>query len=187
MKKLVLTTVILASAFALNAASVAWKSFALSFGSDALKSNSNVTGYLVLLSGSALASPYDFDDAFDASKVGTLVGSDEDGTSKGSLINGTLDLTGASNGQTYALLAKYVSDGKTYWNLSSTVNTLSGLDPDDIRVNPAAWDNFAFGNTVVGESATLTAGAGWTLAVPEPATGALALAGVALLFKRRRA
>ena len=199
MKKLAFAAVVLATALTTQAASVAWKSSALSFGSTALKSDTAVTGYLVLLSGSSLASPYTFNETFDASVVGSVVNSDTDGTSKGSLVNGTLDLTGASNGQTYALLTKYVNDGKTYWNLSSTLNTLSGLDPTDPRVNPEAWTNFAFGSTVVGESETLTAGGGWTLAkqqteptpptpdVPEPATGALALAGVALLFKRRRA
>ncbi len=197
MKKLTFVAVALATAITSQAASVAWKSSALSFGSTALKSSSDVTGYLVLLSGSSLASPYDFDDSFDATKVGTIAGTDTDGTNKGSATSGTLELDGASNGQTYALLAKYVADGKTYWNLSSSLNTLSGLDPSDPRVNPADWNAFAFGNTVVGESDKLTAGAGWTLAqattpgpqpdVPEPATGALALAGVALLFKRRRA
>ncbi len=196
MKKLAFAAVALATAITSQAASVAWKSSALSFGSTALKSSSAVTGYLVLLSGSSLASPYDFDDSFDASKVGTIANTDTDGTNKGSATSGTFDLTGASNGQTYALLAKYVADDKTYWNLSSTLNTLSGLDPNDPRVNPADWGAFAFSNAIVGESSTLTAGSGWTLAkpddpgpgpIPEPATGALALAGVALLFKRRRA
>ena len=187
MKKLAFAAVALATAITSQAASVAWKSSALSFGSTALKSSAAVTGYLVLLSGNSLASPYEFDASFDATKVGTIANTDTDGTSKGSLVNGTLDLTGASNGQTYALLTKYVADNKTYWNLSSSLNTLSGLDPSDPRVNPVAWDAFSFSNTVVGESNKLTAGAGWTVAVPEPATGALALAGVALLFRRRRA
>ena len=49
--------------------------------------------------------------------------------------------------------------------------------------------SFSYGN---GTDPTLTAGGGWVKAkavepIPEPATGALALAGIALLFRRRKA
>ncbi len=190
MKKLIASFAVLVTAVAVtNAASVSWSSATLSFGEASLKSSKAVSGYLVLLSGSALATSYNLTDDFDASSVGSVVSSDTDGASKGSLLTGKFDTVGDENGNSYAFVAKYVDGDSTYWNISSTLNVMSGLDPDDIRVNPASWNDFAFNNSVVGESASISGGGGWAKAktVPEPATGALALAGIALLFRRRKA
>ena len=113
MKKLAFAAVVLATALTTQAASVAWKSSALSFGSTALKSDTSVTGYLVLLSGSSLASPYTFNETFDASVVGSVVNSDTDGTSKGSLVNGTLanaDSHIVTSGNAAGLLALSIAE-----------------------------------------------------------------------------
>ena len=88
----------------------------------------------------------------------------------------------------FALLLSYTSDGKTYFNLSSVDSayalSVPAEDPDIATYRDAS---FSFGNTVVGESNSLSSGGGWTVAVPEPSTAALALAGLALLLKRRKA
>ena len=46
---------------------------------------------------------------------------------------------------------------------------------------------FSFSNTKNADTATPTTGGGWYASVPEPSTAMLALAGLALLIKRRRA
>ena len=96
----------------------------------------------------------------------------------------------------------YTSDNKTYYNVASGVHSvsasqISGAINDGIALDNA---NFTLASTVNDATATPTVGGGWyqkpetqpvnpddPSGVPEPATGALALAGVALLFKRRRA
>ena len=173
-----------------GAASVDWSTAALSFGETSLKKNTDVAGYLVYLSSGSLASTYTIDDSFSAASVGTVItgASDTDGANKGGLLTGTLNVTdlGYNNGDSFALVLSYKSEGKTYWNISSTVNTLSGLDDTDPRINPTDWTDFAVSSTVAGETGKASGGSGWT-AVPEPSTAALALAGLALLLKRRKA
>ena len=110
------------------------------------------------------------------------------GTSKMSKIQSswTIDTDNYSNGDTFAVLLKYTgaSDGKVYFNLSSALVTMEGvsLDPPVNANNTSS----AFSYSTSSEKGKLTAGGGWT-AVPEPSTAALALAGLALLIKRRRA
>ncbi len=171
-----------------NAASVDWTTGALSFGGTELKKNTDVKGYLVYLSSGSLASTYTIDDSFSAASVGTVVASDTDGTNKGSLLTGSLSVTtlGYSNGDVFAFVASYKADGKTYWNISETLNTLSGVDPNDPTVSPADFTAYSMSSTVAGETGKASGGSGWT-AVPEPSTAALALAGLALLLKRRKA
>ena len=171
-----------------SAASVDWASAAMSFGDDSLKKNPDVKGYIVYLSSGSLLSSYTIDDSFSASSVGTIVSSAEDGTTKGAYVFNSfnIDPSKYGNGDSFAFVASYVSEGKTYWNLSSTINTLAGLDDSDPRVNPTAWDDFEVASSVAGATGKLSGGGGWT-AVPEPSTAALALAGLALLLKRRKA
>jgi len=171
-----------------GAASIDWSSAAVAFGGDTLKKDTGVAGYLVYLSSGSLESTYTIDDSFSAAKVGTVVSSDTDGTNKGGLLTGTLAVTdlGYGNGDAFAMVLSYTSGGKTYWNISSAVQTLSGLDDSDPRVNPADWESFSVSSTIAGETGKASGGSGWT-AVPEPSTAALALAGLALLLKRRKA
>ena len=171
-----------------NAASVDWTTGALSFGETSLKKSTDVAGYLVYLSSGSLASTYTIDDSFSAASVGTA--SDTDGANKGALLTGSLSVTtlGYGNGDVFAFVASYKADGKTYWNISETLNTLSGVDPNDPTVSPADFTAYSMSSTVAGETGKATAGGGWTAAaVPEPSTAVLALAGLALLLKRRKA
>ena len=64
------------------------------------------------------------------------------------------------------------------------MNTLAGIS-DEIST-PADWANFSVSGTTSETPGKMSAGSGWT-AVPEPATATLALAGLALLIRRRRA
>ena len=95
---------------------------------------------------------------------------------------------GYDNGDAFALVMSYVSEDTTYWNISSVINTLSGLDSSDPRVNPADFNDYTASNTIVGKTGTLTAGSGWTAAaVPEPGIACMALLGIGMMIKRRRA
>ena len=83
-------------------------------------------------------------------------------------------------------MLSYVSGGKTYYNLGSETYTVSGMADSTSSLNafkPAA-STFSYGSSSEGTS--VSAGSGW-VAVPEPSTAALALAGLALLLKRRKA
>ena len=91
----------------------------------------------------------------------------------------------------------YTKDGTTYYNISSDIYTVpAGTADNATGVETTFGFSFADGGEVSKLSSAVI-GDGWfsigqqqdpiTPEVPEPATGALALAGVALLFKRRRA
>ncbi len=186
MKKIITLTAILGFALASHAASVAWSTVKLSFGETSLK-NSSVNAYLVYLESGSLSDSYTFTESFSAASIGKVVQS-TDSVGKTAKAMGTFQFPSGTynNGDSFGLLLSYTDSGKTYWNLSSVVNTLSGLDPDDTTVAPADWNDFTAGSTV-SESKTLSKGGGWVAAVPEPSTAMLALAGLALLIKRRRA
>lgn len=95
----------------------------------------------------------------------------------------------------YVSVLSYVNptDSKTYWNVSSTVYTITQAGIDELLGTGTALpdSSFVFDVTTntTGNTKTGSVGGGWyaAAAVPEPATGALALAGIALLFKRRKA
>ena len=186
MKKLLSLALVALVAISAQAASVQWKSEALSFEGTALKSNTSVIGYLIYLGNDGnLASSYEMTKTFSASDIGTLAQTDSNGTAKGSQVGETLEFQFGDyvNNDAFALLVSYTADGKTYWNLSSTINSLTGL-ADEIST-PGNFTTYAFNNATSATKGTLTAGGGWT-AVPEPASAMLALAGVAMLIRRRK-
>ena len=121
--------------------------------------------------------------------MGVVVASDTDGTNKGSAVAGTaltwINDSYKTNGDTFGLVLSYNDGEKTYWNISSSVNAFSGLVPDDPTVSAADWNAFTV-NGAKNTTSSLSKTSGWT-AVPEPSTAALALAGLALLLKRRKA
>jgi len=190
MKKLLTITAIAFVAGAASAVNMTWATAAaVQFDGTKLKSDTGVTGYLVY---ATELSTYTVDDSFDASKVGPVL-AELNKTSAVSKISGTwydIDTDTYKNGDTFAVLLKYVKEGDTYWNLTSELIAMSGMAIDP--PTNADGTQFAF-NYGKGTDGTLTAGGGWAKAiastpvVPEPATGALALAGIALLFRRRKA
>ena len=186
MKKLA-SLICLLAAFTASATSVDWKSNTLSFEDTSLKKSTDVVGYLVYLASGSLASSYTMDDSFSAATVGTVVSSDSDGANKGGQVTGTAewDYGTYKNGDSFALVLSYAdsASGKTYWQISSTVNTLDGIS-DETSI-PTAFSNYD-GSSAVSSGKSISAGSGW-VAVPEPSTAALALAGLALLLKRRKA
>lgn len=143
-----------------------------------------VTGYLVALDN--FAASYTVDKGFDASVVGTQV-DEKTGTSAVGTITGswTIDTDTYGNGNSFAVLLKYVKGTDTYWNLSSALVSMSGMSLDPPADANNTTSSFSFGNAT--KAGTLTAGGGWTAAVPEPGTAALALLGIGMLIRRRRA
>jgi hypothetical protein len=107
-------------------------------------------------------------------------------------VKGTFDDAAVANGNVFGAYFVYNDGEKDWYNFSSTTFTVSGVSIGNEILDPAV---FAFNFTTKTSDAAgtdVTAGGGWYSlktggTVPEPATGALALAGVALLFKRRKA
>ncbi len=194
MKKILTLAVAALLAGSASAITMKWGlNSAAQFNGSNLRSDSNVTGYLIAASS---LSSYTVDSQFEASTIGTQV-DEKNKTTAASKITGTWDFTSFTdtykNGSTFAVLLQYTKDGDTYWNLGEDLVTMTGysLDPP-VNANEVQA-SFAW---TTAEGSTLTAGGGWVKAkaadpiipdTPEPATGALALAGIALLFRRRRA
>lgn len=185
--KTIASLICVLTAVSVSATSVDWKSNALSFDTTELKKSTAVVGYLVYLTSGALSTSYKMDESFSAATVGTVVSTDSDGANKGGQVTGTAEWDYGTyvNGNAFALVLSYADSvsGKTYWQISSTVNKLSGIS-DETSI-PTAFNNYD-GSSTVSSGSSISAGGGW-VAVPEPSTAALALAGLALLLKRRKA
>ena len=176
-----------------SATTMNWNATLVSFNGSKVGKTTDVVGYLIYLggAGSTLSNSYALtaDSTADSiiSSIGTKVAT-QTGTTVASKLNNnysfTLD-TDYSNGDVFAMLISYAKDGKTYYNLTSAAVSMTGAiaDPPTDAENA----NFSFSYSTAGESSSLSKGGGWTVAVPEPSTAMLALAGLALLIKRRRA
>ena len=191
MKKLLTLFAAALVASTASAVSINWTSDTMKFGSTSVGANAH--GYLVFLGDNTLGSEgYGWTDIID-------MASDADAATKMSKINVNPASTGSHNVGNFAMYVTYTNDGKTYYNVSSTTYTISQSAYDDLIGQGTALPKATFSGlaaTINDATATPTIGGGWyqkpetqpvTPDVPEPATGALALAGVALLFKRRRA
>ncbi len=187
MKKLLTLFAAALVASTASAVSINWTSDTMKFGSTSVGANAH--GYLVFLGDNTLGSEgYGWTDIID-------MASDVDAATKMSKMNVPAADTGSHNVGNFAMYVTYTNDGKTYYNVSSTTYTISQSAYDALIGEGTALPKATFSglaSTVNAADATPTIGGGWytkpiTPDVPEPATGALALAGVALLFKRRRA
>ena len=172
-----------------QAVGFSWSLSAIAFDGSTLKSDTGLTASLVYLGNAGtLASSYDV-----ATIASTLdvVDSKSGTTSKGAVsnsyeFNDVADYT-TYNGDVYAILLSYTSDNKTYYNLSSATYTVSGIADETSSLDtfkPAA-STFSYGTKT--EASTLTAGSGWVAAVPEPGIACMALLGIGMMIKRRRA
>ena len=192
MKKLL--TLALAAGFAglASAVTMQWSAAGIAFNGTTLKNDGNVTGYLIALN--SFQDFYQLTDTFTPASIkdtgaetGRVVDEKSKTTAVGRLQNyWTIDTDTYNNGATFAVLLKYTgaSDGKVYYNLSENLVTMENMSVDP----PVNASNTAstFSYSTSSEKGKLKAGGGWTM-VPEPSTAALALAGLALLIRRRRA
>ena len=172
-----------------SAVSFDWTAASIKFNDAAVKASTAVTGYLVYIGTATSVESVDISSdtiSTITSNLGTQV-SEKNKPNAYSKLTGTyaFDFGSKVNGDSFAMLLTYADSesGKTYYNLSSTVYTLSGLTDETSTPDDAV---FTFSYASAGSSSKATAGGGWT-AVPEPSTAALALAGLALLIRRRKA
>ncbi len=190
MKKSILLAAIFA-AFSAQAASFTWGTDTTAVSFDGTVLAGNATAYLVYLGSST-----------DTTKLWTLKADEIVGatpvtsqvTSTAKRTAGRVSNSYASadiqNGNVYGAYVKYVDGDKTWFNFSATTYTVSGIS---LGTEALTADTFVFNFSTKSEinpaAQTPVAGGGWyrAVAVPEPSTAMLALAGLALLIKRRRA
>lgn len=81
----------------------------------------------------------------------------------------------------YYMMALYDTSANKYYNLSSDSGSQVSVDPLDLQVvNAQGYESYTY-------SITTAVYKGTQIIVPEPGTAALALAGIAMLFRRKRA
>ena len=174
-----------------SALSFQWIATGVSFNDAVLKKSSDVTAYLVYLGSgdSTYATSYTLNDSTTAeslaASMGTQVNKSTTATTNAGKLSTTFtfDYGQYTNGDVFGMLLTYKSGDDTYYNIASSTYTLSGITGDNSSPEAAT---FSFSYSGPTESSSIKSGSGWT-AVPEPSTAALALAGLALLIKRRRA
>ena len=203
MKKLLALTLV-AVAISSQGVSFTWDSnkVKISFdGSTTAATAGNITATLLYLgtSSSASVSDYSIANGIVADTVATKSSglASAKGTYSKNFDNGIGATVGGSSstltaGDYFTVLLTYTqtvgTETVTWYNLSSSVYQLP-TTADDTTTGLEA--HFAHSFDMNARGTALTAGGGWTAAaatpIPEPSTAALALAGLAMLIKRRKA
>lgn len=166
---------------AVHAASITWNASSSITKFDGSSVGKNATGYIVYL-GTTDISTLTYSDILAMATVkdqATNVG-------KWNNVGVTVDSTKTGN---YAMYMAFTSGEKTYYNISSSVYNLTTANIEAFLNEGTALPTQTYSFTdakPTSTPSTAKAGAGW-VAVPEPSTAALALAGLALLLKRRKA
>ena len=192
--KRIITLFSLTVATMASAASIDWSVAAKSFGtSDG--SSERAENYLVLIyeasswsdASALIASLRNLDESAAATTFSQLTSLSVDSgkTAKTGKASGTYssDVPSKTNVSLYALAvdAENLADASHFMYTSDPVTSQAYVTPD-VPASQGAFTAQSFGGTWAEITKT-----GGDPTIPEPATGALALAGVALLFKRRRA
>ena len=191
MKKFITMMVVALVAVSASAASFSWGTGTtkVSFGGTNITAANGAVGYLVLLTDTSLGASV-VDNAIKApNSVASEVNISSGFPMNLGLISGSYTSSDIANGQNYGMYITYSDGTDTWYNFSSTVYTVEGLD--ELGTTPLSAANFAFDFTTQNEVSNgdaIIAGKGWykAVAVPEPASAMLALAGVAMLIRRRK-
>ena len=196
MKSLLTALMVMATALSANALSFNWGTGATraQFPTGTFVTDGSVTAYLVYLGNSAAApyaiNDYGLDNPLMDTGASTSTGLAStrgriretfDTLAYGASIGGGSDTFG--NGSTFGMLLTHVDGGVTWYNLAANTYTVAGA-ADDGSVLDVAVFTFSFAQNAQGDP--LTVGGGWATPVPEPGTAALALAGLAMLIRRRK-
>ena len=175
-----------------SAASFNWGtgSTKVSFGGTAVTTTNGAIGYLVLLTGSSLEASV-VDGIMQApSYVDSMANTSTGVPAVKGRIGGSYDSASVANGQNYGMFITYSDGTDTWYNFSSTVYTVTGLADATSSLDDAVFAFDFATQTTVTDGDAVTAGGGWykaaAPAVPEPASAMLALAGVAMLIRRRK-
>ena len=197
MKKL-LAMALAAFAVTTQAASFNWGtgSVKASFDGTAFTtSDYTVTAYLVYLSDGDTSKMFTVDYTApgaintvdgNATATPTVTG----GNANKGKVKGVFEDALVANGNTVGMYFKYTdSSGVSWFNFSSDTYTVSGLTTGGEVLADATYAfDFSKKTEITSPSQSVSAGGGWySIQVPEPSTAALALAGLALLIRRRKA
>jgi len=182
--KRILAIVLVALVASAQAATVKWNwqsSAGVKFDTTSLGGNG--TAYLLFI-GSDSIDTYTFDEYVTMAQTeNTPVAT---AATKMSKINATV--TTPDTAGNFVSVLSYKNGDDLYWNVASEVYALTQANIDALVNDGTAIPNSSFvhSSTVNSTAGSGTVGGGWAM-VPEPSTAALALAGLALLIKRRRA
>ena len=177
-------------AFSASAATFKWGtgSEKVYFNGTAITTTNGAIGYLVLLTGSSLDASVVEGIMQTPSAIANKANTSTGLASAKGKITDTYTSDSIANGQNYGMFITYSDGTDTWYNFSSTVYTVSGLADATSSLGDAVFAFDFATQTTVTDGDAVTAGGGWykAVAVPEPASAMLALAGVAMLIRRRK-